>query len=391
MTPTLDHDDPNDDPNDEEVLAGICARAASCAGDVAAIVEFEVRQAFPLHSCDDQQRLGQQAVARLVGLGDLDVLLRDPSVDEVLVNAGCEIWVDRGGTVTSAGHLHGQRVEHLLERILAPIGRRIDRTAPIVDARLADGSRVCAVLPPVAVDGAVLSIRRFPADIRTIDEFTGPDGQVLLHEILAARCNVLVSGATSSGKTSLLSALLSDTAAGERVLVIEDTCELAFGRGGAVRFEAWPALADGPPPVTLADLVRAALRLRPDRIVVGEVRGDEVLALVQAMNTGHDGSMSTCHANSPVDALYRLETLVLQAAPTWPLAAVRQQLQRSIDIVVHVERNARTRRRSIAEISEVVEAPASGAAGPPAVRVLATTSHSGRLDVVAALTRRRGR
>ena len=340
MTPTLDHDDPHDNPHDDIVLAGICARAASSAGDVAAIVESEVRQAFPLHSRDDQRRLAQHAVARLVGLGDLDVLLRDPSVDEVLVNAGCEIWVDRGGTVTAAGHLHGQRVEHLLERILAPIGRRIDRTAPIVDARLPDGSRVCAVLPPVAVDGAVLSIRRFPSDTRAIDEFTGPGGQALLpRDPGGARCNVLVSGATSSGKTSLLSALLSATPAGERVLVIEDTCELAIGRGGAVRFEARPALADGPPPVTLADLVRAALRLRPDRIVVGEVRGDEVLALVQAMNTGHDGSMSTCHANSPVDALYRLETLVLQAAPTWPLAAIRQQLQRSIDIVVHVERD----------------------------------------------------
>ena len=387
MTPTLGRDEPQDNPHDDTILAGICARAASCAGDVAAIVESEVRQAFPLHSRDDQQRLAQHAVARLVGLGDLDVLLRDPSVDEVLVNAGSEIWVDRGGTVIAAGHLHGQRVEHLLERILAPIGRRIDRTAPIVDARLPDGSRVCAVLPPVAVDGAVLSIRRFPSDTRAIDEFTGPGGQALLHEILAARCNVLVSGATSSGKTSLLSALLSATAAGERVLVIEDTCELAIGRGGAVRFEARPALADGPPPVTLADLVRAALRLRPDRIVVGEVRGDEVLALVQAMNTGHDGSMSTCHANGPVDALYRLETLVLQAAPTWPLAAIRQQLQRSIDIVVHVERDARAKRRTVTEISEVVDAHES--AGPPAVRTLARTSPSGRLEVVAALTRRR--
>jgi len=389
VTPTLGRDEPQDNPHDDTILAGICARAASCAGDVAAIVESEVRQAFPLHSRDDQRRLAQHAVARLVGLGDLDVLLRDPSVDEVLVNAGSEIWVDRGGTVIAAGHLHGQRVEHLLERILAPIGRRIDRTAPIVDARLPDGSRVCAVLPPVAVDGAVLSIRRFPSDTRAIDEFTGPGGQALLHEILAARCNVLVSGATSSGKTSLLSALLSATAAGERVLVIEDTCELAIGRGGAVRFEARPALADGPPPVTLADLVRAALRLRPDRIVVGEVRGDEVLALVQAMNTGHDGSMSTCHANGPVDALYRLETLVLQAAPTWPLAAIRQQLQRSIDIVVHVERDARAKRRTVTEISEVVDAHES--AGPPAVRTLARTSPSGRLEVVAALTRRRER
>ena len=376
---------------DEAVLEQVCARAAACAGDVAAIVESEIRQAFPLHSRDDQRRLAQHAVARLVGLGDLDVLLRDPTVDEVLVNAGCEIWVDRGGTLTSAGHLHGHRVEHLLERILAPIGRRVDRTAPIVDARLADGSRVCAVLPPVAVDGAVLSIRRFPTEVRAIGEFTDADGEALLREIVAARCNVVVSGATSSGKTSLLSALLSDTAADERVLVVEDTCELAFGHGQAVRFEARPALADGPPPVTLADLVRAALRLRPDRIVVGEVRGDEVLALVQAMNTGHDGSMSTCHANSPLDALYRLETLVLQAAPTWPLAAIRQQLQRSIDVVVHVERNALTRRRSIAEISEVVVAPASEAAGRPTVRPLATSGPSGRLDIVAALTRRRVR
>jgi pilus assembly protein CpaF len=379
------------DHDDDVVLGEICARAASSSGDVAAIVDFEVRQAFPLHSRDAQQRLAQHAVARLVGLGDLDVLLRDPTVDEVLVNAGREIWVDRAGTITSAGHLRGQRVEHLLERILAPIGRRIDRTAPIVDARLADGSRVCAVLPPVAVDGAVLSIRRFPTEVRAIDEFTDADGETLLREILAARCNVVVSGATSSGKTSLLSALLSTTAADERVLVIEDTCELAFGRGRAVRFEARPVLADGPPPVTLADLVKAALRLRPDRIVVGEVRGDEVLALVQAMNTGHDGSMSTCHANGPLDALHRLETLVLQAAPTWPLAAIRQQLQRSIDIVVHVQRDALTRRRSIAEISEVVVASESDPEGRPSVRPLATTTPRGRLDVVAALTRRRVR
>ena len=166
-----------DHERDDAVLEQVCARAAACAGDVASIVESEIRQAFPLHSRDDQRRLAQHAVARLVGLGDLDVLLRDPTVDEVLVNAGCEIWVDRGGTLTSAGHLHGHRVEHLLERILAPIGRRVDRTAPIVDARLADGSRVCAVLPPVAVDGAVLSIRRFPTEVRAIDEFTDADGR----------------------------------------------------------------------------------------------------------------------------------------------------------------------------------------------------------------------
>ncbi len=377
--------------HDEVVLGEICARAASCEGDVAAIIEREVRRAFPLHTRDEQQRLAQRAIARLIGLGDLDVLLHDPTVDEVLINAGSDIWVDRGGTITSAGRLHGQRVEHLLERILAPIGRRLDRTAPIVDARLADGSRVCAVLPPVAVDGTVLSIRRFPTGVRAIDEFTDPNGCTLLREVVTARCNVIVSGATSSGKTSLLSALLCDTAATDRVLVVEDTCELVFDPGRAVRFEARPALADGPLPVTLADLVRAALRLRPDRIVVGEVRGDEVLALVQAMNTGHDGSMSTCHANSPVDALYRIETLVMQAAPMWPLLAIRQQLARSLDVVVHVERDTTTGRRSIAAISEVVDPTESDATARPSVRPLATMVDGGRLEIVASLSRRRTR
>ena len=383
MTTAADRND------DQRVLDEICARAAVAEGDVVAIVDGEVRRAFPLRTAHDRQQLVQHAVARLVGLGDLDVLLRDPTIDEVLVDAGSDIWVDRGGTITGAGQLTGHRVEHLLERILAPIGRRVDRTAPIVDARLADGSRVCAVLPPVAVDGAVLSIRRFPAGIRTIDEFTDAPGEALLREIVAARCNVVVSGATSSGKTSLLSALLSDTADVDRVLVVEDTCELAVAGRRAVRLEARPAIADGPPPVTLADLVRAALRLRPDRIVVGEVRGDEVLALVQAMNTGHDGSMSTCHANGPLDALYRLETLVLQASPAWPLAAVRQQLTRSIDVIVHVARRSTTGRRSIVEISEVVAAESGSAS--PTVRTLARANAPGGLEIVHALTRRRDR
>jgi pilus assembly protein CpaF len=352
-------------------------------------VEAEVRRAFPLRSTLDRDRLARLAIARLVGLGDLDPLLRDPTVDEVLVNADRQIWVDRGGAMHRAGHLDGQTVEHLVERILAPIGRRVDRTSPIVDARLADGSRVCAVFPPIAVDGAVLSIRRFPRGLRAVAEFTDPAGVDLLRQMMVARCNIVVSGATSSGKTSLLSALLAEISGTERVVVLEDTCELVVDDNRSVRLEARPALADGPPPVWLTDLVRAALRLRPDRLVVGEVRGDEVVALVQAMNTGHDGSMSTCHANGPLDALYRLETLVLQAAPTWPLAAIRQQLARSIDVIVHVTREATTGRRTIESIGEVV-APDPGTDDPPQIRVLAAW-REGALDVVEPLSRRRDR
>ncbi len=374
---------------DADGLAEVCRRAARCEGDVVTIVADEVRRAFPLRSAHDRDLLARLAVARLVGLGDLDPLLNDPTIDEVLVNSGREIWVDRGGGIRPAGRLDGQPVEHLVERILAPIGRRIDRTSPIVDARLADGSRVCAVLPPVAVDGAVLSIRRFPSGVRSIDQFTDPVGVDLVRQLVTARCNVVVSGATSSGKTSLLSALLAEMATDERVLVLEDTCELVVDGNRAVRLEARPAQADGPPPVSLADLVRTALRLRPDRLVVGEVRGDEVVALVQAMNTGHDGSLSTCHANGPLDALYRLETLVLQAAPTWPLAAIRQQLARSIDVIIHVARNAATGRRAIESIGEVV-IPDPGTEHRPQIRLLATASGGG-LDVIDRLERRRDR
>ncbi len=381
------HPFPTGGPLDDDVLE-LCRHAAGTDGDVDRIVRDEVRRRHPLRTLAEQDELALRALARINGLGQLDVLLADPEVDEVLVNAGCDVWVDRGGALSRAGHLADQRVEYLLERILAPIGRRVDRTSPIVDARLADGSRVCAVLPPVAVDGAVLSIRRFGRTVRCVDEFTSAAGTDLLTEIVDARCNVVVSGATSSGKTSLVSALLTLIGAHERLIVVEDTTELVVTTAGAVRLEARPALADGPPPVRLADLVRASLRLRPDRIVVGEVRGDEVLALVQAMNTGHDGSISTCHANSPLDALFRLETLVLQAAPTWPLDAIRLQLGRSIDVIVHVDRDPRTGRRSVAVIAEVIEPDASVGDTPPRTRVIGQRVADG-FERVADLTRQR--
>ena len=214
-----------------------------------------------------------------------------------------------------------------------------------------------------------------------------PSGDVLelLGEIVDARCNVVVSGATSSGKTSLVAALLGTIAPSERLVVVEDTTELPLRHPHTVRLEARPATIDGPAPIDLAQLVRTALRLRPDRIVVGEVRGDEVLALVQAMNTGHDGSISTCHANGPLDALLRLESLVMQAAPTWPLAAIRHHLARSIDVVVHVERRGVHRR--VAAISEVARPNSTD--DTPRLRALTTLDAGDRGSVVEPLMRRR--
>ncbi len=242
----------------------------------------------------------------------------------------------------------------MIERILAPLGRRLDRTTPIVDARLGDGTRVCAVVPPISVDGTCLSLRRFRRQPLPLAAFGGEVVESVLAELVDRRCNTVISGATSSGKTSLLSSLLGIVPPGERIVLLEDTAELAPQADHLVRLEARPASSDGVPAITVERLLHTALRLRPDRLVVGEVRGAEVLGMVQALNTGHDGSWSTCHANSAVDALHRLETLVVQSAPAWPLRAVRDHLVRCIDVVVHVERVAGGGRR-VTEIGEVID------------------------------------
>ena len=257
------------------------------------------------------------------------------------------------GVLFVSGHGRQLRPKDVERSVGAPIGRRLDLTTPIVDARLADGSRVCAVIGPVGVDGASLSIRRFARSARQLAAFTDPIGVKILIQIVERRCNVVVSGATSSGKTSLLAALIATLPAHERIVVLEDTAELPIGAQHVVRLEARPPAPDGPPAIDLNDLVRTALRLRPDRLVVGEIRGPEVLGLVQAMNTGHDGSFSTCHANGPHDALLRLESLILQAAPTWPLPAIRQQLARSLDVVVHISRSRSDGKRRLVSICEV--------------------------------------
>ncbi len=373
---------------DSATVLEICRRVADRHGDTRALVVEEVHRLAPLRTANDQELLTDSVLARLSGLGELDVYLRDPHVDEVMVNAGRSIWIERQGALHHVGVLESDSVDHLIERVLAPLGRRVDRSSPIVDARLPSGARVCVVLPPVAVDGACLAIRRFAPSVRQLDSFVDVDGATLLRAVIDQRCNVVVSGATSSGKTSLVAALLAGVADIERLVVVEDTTELPIEHGHVVRLEARPALADGPTPITVADLVRTALRLRPDRIVVGEVRGDEVLALVQAMNTGHDGSLSTCHANGPLDALLRLETLVLQASPTWPLAAIRHQLARSIDIVIHVDRSPGGPGRHVSAVCEVV-APNADSTMPPTVRTLGERRTDGSFAVFAEPSRGR--
>jgi pilus assembly protein CpaF len=371
-------------PDDTATVSAICRQLADRSGDLVDLVGDEVRRLAPLHTPLEQKSLMDSVLARLQGLGELDRYLREPDIDEVMVNAGRTIWIDRGGVLQPVGVLETDRVEHLIERVLAPLGRRVDRSSPIVDARLPGGARVCAVLPPVAVDGAILAIRRFTNTVRPLDSFVDDTGLALLRELVHAHCNIVVSGATSSGKTSLVAALLATIPVNERLLVVEDTTELPIEHPHVVRLEARPATTDGPHAIELADLVRTALRLRPDRIVVGEARGDEVVALVQAMNTGHDGSISTCHANSPLDALLRLETLVLQASPSWPLHSIRLQLARSIDVVVHVERAGAARR--ICAVCEVVEPRGEG---DPTLRAIGRLRVDGSFETVGTLSRTR--
>jgi pilus assembly protein CpaF len=317
----------------------------------------------------------EEIVARIlrdtVGLGPLEELLADPEVEEVMVNGPDRVYVERRGRIepTEVHFADEAELRNSIERILAPLGRRVDELSPMVDARLADGSRVNVVIPPLAVDGPALSIRRFaaaclgPADLVELGTLT-PQMRGLLEVAVRERRSLLVSGGTGSGKTTLLNALSSFVAAEERVVTIEDAAELRLQQPHVVRLESRPASVEGRGEVTIRDLLRNALRMRPDRIVIGEVRGPEALDLLTALNTGHRGALSTLHANSPADALRRLETLSLMAGVGLPHAAIREQLGRGFELVVHLERLA-DGRRVVAEIAEVVRA-----AGGPATRAL---------------------
>ncbi len=348
-------------------------RAEAAAGrplaDLAQAAAELVETEAALLPVADREEVAARIVRDSVGLGPLEELLADPAVEEVMVNGPDAVFVERGGRLesTDVSFAGEEELRNTIERILAPLGRRVDELSPMVDARLADGSRVNVVVPPLAVDGPALSIRRFGIERPGPDDLVAggamtPAQRRLLEGAVAERRSILVSGGTGSGKTTLLNALSGFIGADERVVTIEDAAELRLRQPHVVRLESRPAGVEGKGEVTIRDLLRNALRMRPDRIVIGEVRGAEALDLLTALNTGHDGALSTLHANSAADALGRLETLALMAGLGLPHAAIAEQVQRGIDLVVQLERR-RDGSRGVAEIAEVVRA-----AGGTAVR-----------------------
>lgn len=295
-----------------------------------------------------------RVVARVEGLGPIEPLLADPAVSEVMVNGPGPVWVERNGTLARSGvSVDRTAVDLLIERIVGPLGRRVDQRSPCVDGRLADGSRVHVAVPPVAVDGPYVTIRRFVVADVALEMFAPEAVVALLDELIAAGANVMVTGGTGAGKTTLLNALAGRIDGSRRVVTIEDAAELRLDHPHVVRLEARPESREGGGDVTIRDLVRNALRMRPDRLVVGEVRGPEALDLLHALNTGHAGCLSTIHANGPVDGLRRLATLATAAAERLPVEAVKDHVRAAMDAVVHVGRGAGGERR-VVEVAEVI-------------------------------------
>ncbi|MGI9623455.1 MAG: CpaF family protein [Acidimicrobiales bacterium] len=313
-----------------------------------------------LLSRTERKELIDSVTDNLLGLGPIQRYVDDPTVTEIMVNAPDSIYIERHGRIeeADASFYSDAHVRTTIERIVAAIGRRIDESTPMVDARLEDGSRVNAVLPPLSIDSPTLTIRKF-ADVPIgIDQLIAygtlsAETTDFLRACVRGRCNVFISGGTGSGKTTLLNVLSSFIPEGERIITIEDTAELRLQQRHVVRMEARPANNEGAGQVDIRDLVRNSLRMRPDRIVVGECRGPEALDMLQAMNTGHEGSITTLHANSTRDALARVETMVLMSGMDLPLRAIREQVSSAVDLVVHVARLGDGQRR-IVEVSEVV-------------------------------------
>lgn len=359
-----------------DALAGslrerLIEEAGADAGDLNMRIRALVDREAPVLDAGARAELARRVAQRAFGLGALEPLLADPHVDEIMVNGAGSVFVERRGRIEDgAVQFAGEAdLRHAIERILAPLGRRVDEASPMCDARLPDGSRVNVVIPPLALDGPVLTIRRFrrrgfsPEALVRAGTWSPP-----LHDLLraavAARLNVLVSGGTGSGKTTTLNALSAFIPEGERIVTIEDAAELRLQQPHVVRLEARPASLEGRGEVTVRTLVRNALRMRPDRIIVGEVRGAEALDMLSAMSSGHDGSLGTVHAGSPEEALRRVETLALMADLGLPHAAIREQVAGALDLVVHQARQADGSRRVVA-VGEVVRVGAA-----PAVREL---------------------
>ncbi len=315
-------------------------------------------EAIPV-SRADRDRLVMEVQHEVFGLGPLETLMKDPEISDILVNSSSQIFVERYGKLekTDVRFRDDSHLMQIIERIVTRVGRRVDESSPMVDARLADGSRVNAIIPPLALDGPVLSIRRFGVERLTVNDliqFNSIPPQIA--EVAAAcvksRLNMLVSGGTGAGKTTLLNCLSNFIPDNERIVTIEDSAELKLQQDHIVRLETRPANIEGQGAVTARDLVRNALRMRPDRIVIGEVRGGEALDMMQAMNTGHDGSISTVHANSARDALSRLETMMLMAGINLPERALREQVASALDVIVQLTRLSDGSRK-VVEFAEV--------------------------------------
>ncbi len=334
---------------DEEAISGLVREELNL------IIE---ESSTPLTS-EERRRIIREVEDDVLGLGPLEVLLNDITITEIMVNGADTIYVEQKGKLTRSpvrfdDEAHLRRV---IDRIVSKVGRRIDESSPLVDARLMDGSRVNAIIPPLAVSGSTLTIRKFSKDALGVNDLIGfgtmtPDMADLLRACVQARLNILVSGGTGTGKTTLLNVLSSFIPSNERIITIEDAVELQLQQDHLVRLESRPANVEGRGEVTIRDLVKNSLRMRPDRIVVGECRGAEALDMLQAMNTGHDGSLSTVHANTPRDAIARLETLVLMAGMDLPLRAIREQITSAVDLIVQIQRLRDGTRRVVA-VTEV--------------------------------------
>ena len=307
----------------------------------------------------DRERLVEELISEILGLGPIEPLLKDPSVTEVMVNGPDSIYIERKGRLqkTDVRFRNTEHLMHIIDRIVTAVGRRVDESSPMVDARLADGSRVNVIIPPLSLIGPCVTIRKFSKDVLTVDkmiEFGSFDQRMaeFLEDCVKGRLNIVVSGGTGSGKTTLLNVLSSYVPATERIVTLEDSAELQLKQDHVVTLETRPPNIEGEGEVTMRDLVRNALRMRPDRIIVGECRTGEALDMLQAMNTGHDGSMTTAHANSARDALSRLEMMGLMSGMELPLRAIRSQIASAVDIIVQIAR-LRDGSRKIINIAEV--------------------------------------
>ena len=308
---------------------------------------------------EEKEKLITQVVQDITGLGPIQPLLDDESVSEIMVNGPGQVYVERFGKLELSMHhfLNDQQVLHVIERIIAPLGRRIDESQPMVDARLPDGSRIHAIIPPLALNGPTLTIRKFRKDKLGVQELIqygalSKEMALFLEQAVIHRMNILVAGGTGSGKTTLLNILSGFIPETERIVTIEDAAELRLRQPHVVSLETRPPNIEGRGEVTIRDLLRNSLRMRPDRIIIGEVRGGEALDMLQAMNTGHDGSLSTVHANTPRDVISRLETLMLMSGYDLPLKAIREQIASAIDLIV-LQKRFRDGSRKITHITHV--------------------------------------